>query len=296
MRKLILSATLALATGSAFAQTGNVGVGVNNPTTKLDLSGAFTNRQAATDVTASGTTAVIPANLTNSQYRIGGTPTGAFTITGPTNGDASGTATTLQYGARMILVNNTAYTGTLNGFPIATKQAVEFVWGNNGADGWIATNGGYTPITNPAPTGTFAILSGCGITNLNNGSNTLPAATTTYALPYTISPSNQFRTIDSGALKTIWATRNLITWVRNSGNAYGDKLALQLPGASGFVGQSFYFVAVDFSTIPSASFVNPGNLIGATGKASDRLLAITGGTYNGMGGGFGGRYIPQARW
>ena len=226
-----LAATTAMSLpNNAFAQTGNVGVGVSSPTTKLDLSGALTNRQAATPVTASGTTATIPANLTNSQYQLTGTPTGNFTITGPTNGDASGTATTLQYGARMVLVNNTIYTGTLNGYPIGPKQAVEYVWGNTGTDGWIATNGNAANAS-----GGYTSFCGCN----NSVTLTIPAAN------YTASDPSGDVDIDSNMVKTALLDPNVcdiaialpagITTVTTS------YLDVQLPYAGPYSGRRVYF-------------------------------------------------------
>lgn len=52
----------------------------------------------------------------NLQYRLTGSPTAAFAITGPTN---SNSTLALVAGTRLILVNATTQIGTLNGAPIA---------------------------------------------------------------------------------------------------------------------------------------------------------------------------------
>ena len=89
-------------------------------------------------ITVSGTTATV-TSLGFAQYMLTGTPTAYFTITGPTTSDGT---TALVSGARMILVNATTLTGTLNGFSILPGAAQEFTYTNGS---WVATNGGIKP-------------------------------------------------------------------------------------------------------------------------------------------------------
>lgn len=118
----------------SYAQAGNLGVGTTTPTTKLDVNGAITNRQGPA-INVTGTSVSVP-DLSFSQYRLTGTPTGDFTITGPTTSNGT---TNLVAGARMVLINSTGEIGRLGSFAIQPGSAQEFTY--SGA-AWIATNGG----------------------------------------------------------------------------------------------------------------------------------------------------------
>ncbi|ALR29398.1 hypothetical protein ATE47_02100 [Chryseobacterium sp. IHB B 17019] len=130
----------------AHAQTGNIGIDTALPTTKLDINGGITYREGA-PITVSGTTVVIP-NLSFSQYRLTGTPSSTFTITGPTT---SGGTTAIIAGARLTIVNATSQSGVLNSFSVLPGLAQEFTY----------SNGSWTAIRNPSgPIGLFARSAG----------------------------------------------------------------------------------------------------------------------------------------
>jgi hypothetical protein len=132
MKKTLLTLSLA---GGALAVSAQTGIGTTTPTTTLDVNGAFTNREAAA-IAVTGNTTI--ANLTNSQFRLTGTPAASFTITPPTT---SATGVNLVAGARMIIYNATTQTATLNGNRIPAGQALEFAYSNGT---WQANNGGYS--------------------------------------------------------------------------------------------------------------------------------------------------------
>lgn len=136
LKQFLLFITITGAAPCIWAQTGNAGIGTTSPTTKLDVDGALTTRESAATISV-GTGPVVINNLTHSQFRLTNA-TAAFTITGPTVNNTAA----LIAGARMILVNATTQTGTLNGFSILPGAAQEFVY-TNGA--WVATNGGAQP-------------------------------------------------------------------------------------------------------------------------------------------------------
>jgi hypothetical protein len=128
------------------AQTGNIGIDTALPTTKLDINGGVTYREGS-PITVNGATVVIP-DLSFSQYRLTGTPSSAFTITGPTTSDGT---TAIIAGARLIIVNATSQPGVLNSFSILPGLAQEFTY----------SNGSWTAIRNPSgPIGLFAKSAG----------------------------------------------------------------------------------------------------------------------------------------
>lgn len=124
MKKMGFFVALLLLKFFASAQGGNLSIGANVPSTKLDVNGAVTYREAPSIAVTD--TSVAVAYLTHSQFRLTG-GVAPFTITGPTS---SAPAMNLVSGARMVLVNHTAYTGKLNGFVLSPGQAVEFVYSN----------------------------------------------------------------------------------------------------------------------------------------------------------------------
>ncbi|WP_415325758.1 hypothetical protein [Chryseobacterium sp. MMS23-Vi53] len=119
-----------------YAQTGNVGIGTNNPGTKLDVNGGITNRE--TQVTVSGNAVTIPSNT--SQVQLEGTSTADIVITAPTPPNA---------GQRLVIYNNTTsgFNAVLNGVIIPNNTALEFVYSNAN---WRATDGGAVAIAEEA--------------------------------------------------------------------------------------------------------------------------------------------------
>ena len=75
---------------SANAQTGNVGIGNNNPVTRLDVAGDLALREG-TAINVSGANPTVPislhaTNAENSFYRITGSPTGTMALNTIANG------------------------------------------------------------------------------------------------------------------------------------------------------------------------------------------------------------------
>jgi len=154
MKSLLYSFIIILALNyTVSAQSGYLGVGTNNPSTKIDVGGAATFREGA-PITVTGTTVAI-LNLNGSQFRLTGSPAAAFTINGPTTSNGS---INLVAGARMILVNATTQPGALNSYVISPGTAQEFTYS---AGSWVA-------IRNPGtPLGIFAKSAGTQVITAN---------------------------------------------------------------------------------------------------------------------------------
>ena len=125
MKRLLLLITAVAALTVAHAQ---VGIGTNNPGTKLDVTGALTLREGSTLISTGTSTGVIPNGY--SQVIVTGSPSGAFTLTGPT--------APANAGQRLVIFNNTTggYAATFGGATINNGTAMQFIYTNST---WVAT-------------------------------------------------------------------------------------------------------------------------------------------------------------
>lgn len=122
------AATANKAPGMVLHSSGNVGIGITDPGTRLDVDGAITNRETA--VTIAANAASIPANV--SQVQLIGSATATVALTAPSAPNA---------GQRLVIYNNTGGTfgAVLNGVTVPNGETIEFVYSNGN---WRATNGG----------------------------------------------------------------------------------------------------------------------------------------------------------
>ena len=127
--KRILPFLLASILTASIAQAQNVGIGTATPGTKLDVNGALTLREGSTLISTGTSTGVIPNGY--SQVLVTGSPSGAFTLTGP--------ATPANAGQRLVIYNNTTggYAATFGGATINNGTAMEFVYSNSV---WVPTS------------------------------------------------------------------------------------------------------------------------------------------------------------
>lgn len=120
MKKTFLTALFISATTLSFAQ---VGVNTNQPMTALDVNGSFSTSQS--EVTVNSNVATLDNK--SAFYKINGA-TAAFTINFSTTPNYSYTgSTTVPNGQRIVIYNNTNYTGTYGSFSIPSQTAQEFI-------------------------------------------------------------------------------------------------------------------------------------------------------------------------
>ena len=108
----------------------NVGIGTNNPQTKLDVAGAITHEEPSTPLAAVNGSNTIPSGYSQIRVTAGTGLNAAFTLTAPSS------ATTGQV---LAIYNTSGYTATFGTTSIPTGTAIEFIYSNST---WVATSPG----------------------------------------------------------------------------------------------------------------------------------------------------------
>ncbi|WFB69660.1 hypothetical protein [Chryseobacterium sp. WX] len=136
---------------------GNLGLGVINPGTTLDVNGAITNRETPLAVTGNAVT--IPANV--SLVQLTGAATTNVAVTAPVAPNA---------GQRLIVYNNTTggFGAILNGVTVPNGKAQEFIFSNSSWKSIDGSSGGGSSVNIYNTDGTLT-----GNRTVTQGANTL---------------------------------------------------------------------------------------------------------------------------